>query len=226
MLDNGILIGKYTDSMQGIVISGSRNMFAVECADGCIRQCTLKGKKLKDIQGYYNPLAPGDIVEIGTDALNDNQGQIIALIPRKNEFVRWNVKGRAPQLLAANLDYLLCTWRYIINYISIYKIKNKGGSGICPKYYPLYKNIGEYYANFGLLGIMVFMYILGWVSSSLKKYVFQREDLDIYIMYSILYPLFFQWIARGNFSGNLYLTFFAVLPILLKNFFIKEREGV
>lgn len=87
-------------------------------------------------------------------------------------------------------------------------------------------NIGEYYANFGLLGIMVFMYILGWVSSSLKKYVFQREDLDIYIMYSILYPLFFQWIARGNFSGNLYLTFFAVLPILLKNFFIKEREGV
>ena len=108
MLDNGILIGKYTDSMQGIVISGSRNMFAVECADGCIRQCTLKGKKLKDIQGYYNPLAPGDIVEIGTDALNDNQGQIIALIPRKNEFVRWNVKGRAPQLLAANLDYLLC----------------------------------------------------------------------------------------------------------------------
>ena len=95
MLDNGILIGKYTDSMQGIVISGSRNMFAVECADGSIRQCTLKGKKLKDIQGYYNPLAPGDIVEIGTDALNDNQGQIIALIPRKNEFVRWNVKGRA-----------------------------------------------------------------------------------------------------------------------------------
>lgn len=87
-------------------------------------------------------------------------------------------------------------------------------------------NIGEYYANFGLLGIMVFMYILGWVSSSLKKYVFQREDLDIYIMYSILYPLFFQWIARGNFSGNLYLTFFAVLPILLKNFFIKERGSV
>lgn len=87
-------------------------------------------------------------------------------------------------------------------------------------------NIGEYYANFGLLGVMVFMYLLGWICSSLKKYVFQQEDLDIYIMYSILYPLLFQWIARGNFSGNLYLTFFAVLPIVLKKIFMKEREEV
>jgi ribosome biogenesis GTPase len=28
-------------------------------------------------------------------------------VPRKNEFVRWNVKGRSPQLLAANLDNII-----------------------------------------------------------------------------------------------------------------------
>ena len=31
----------------------------------------------------------------------------MSLLPRKNAFIRWNVKGRAPQLLAANLDYII-----------------------------------------------------------------------------------------------------------------------
>ncbi len=52
-------------------------------------------------------MAPGDRAEIQPDELDEESGQILSLVPRKNEFVRWNVKGRAPQLLAANLDYLL-----------------------------------------------------------------------------------------------------------------------
>ena len=93
--------------MLGIVLSGSNNFFSVECEDGITRQCSIKGKKLKDSQGYYNPLAPGDKVEIQPDELMEEMGQIISLQSRKNAFVRWNVKGRAPQLLAANLDYLM-----------------------------------------------------------------------------------------------------------------------
>ena len=93
--------------MLGIVLSGSNNFFSVECEDGITRQCSIKGKKLKDSQGYYNPLAPGDRVEIQPDELEQEMGQILSLQSRTNAFVRWNVKGRAPQLLAANLDYLM-----------------------------------------------------------------------------------------------------------------------
>ena len=46
-------------------------------------------------------------MEIQIDELSNELGQILSFVPRKNEFVRWNVKGRAPQLLAANLDYLM-----------------------------------------------------------------------------------------------------------------------
>jgi ribosome biogenesis GTPase / thiamine phosphate phosphatase len=93
--------------MQGTVLNGANNFFTVECSDGTIRSCSIKGKILKTDTQYYNPVAPGDIVEIETDKLDSLKGQIISLVPRRNAFVRWNVKGRCPQLLASNLDYLI-----------------------------------------------------------------------------------------------------------------------
>ena len=81
-------------------------------------------------------------------------------------------------------------------------------------------NIGEFYANFGIFGIVAFMYLIGWITSSLKHAVFnsvpgQNKAERKYIAYSIIYPLFFQWIARGNFSGNFYMTIFAMLPFIV-----------
>lgn len=93
--------------MHGMILSGSKNVFDVECDDGTTRACSIKGKILKASEGYYNPLAPGDIVELDEDTLEEQKGLIVDLVPRKNEFVRWNIKKREPQLLAANLDYLL-----------------------------------------------------------------------------------------------------------------------
>ena len=93
--------------MKGLIIAGTNNLFTVECDDEVTRNCTIKGKVLKSDKQFYNPLAPGDIVEIEVDPLNDVKGQILSLEPRKNTFLRWNVKGRCPQLLASNLDYLI-----------------------------------------------------------------------------------------------------------------------
>ncbi|MCL2007915.1 MAG: ribosome small subunit-dependent GTPase A [Treponema sp.] len=89
--------------MTGLVIKGSRNLFLLRLsnAQGEEIECRIKGKVLKDIKGYYNPLAPGDMVHI-------KDGQIIGLKERRNEFARYNQKGRSPQLLAANLDLILC----------------------------------------------------------------------------------------------------------------------
>lgn len=103
-------------TITGTVLSGTNNVFDVECDDkdsdgnSIIRSCAFKSKRLKLDSKYYNPLAPGDRVEIETDDGDDDKdekGLITNLVPRKNSFVRWNVKGRAPQLLAANLDYII-----------------------------------------------------------------------------------------------------------------------
>lgn len=94
--------------MIGTVLCGTNNVFEVECKDGIQRLCTIKGKKLKASQGFYNPLCPGDSVVIEENELTETAGQIVDLNLRKNSFVRWNIKKRAPQLLAANLDALIC----------------------------------------------------------------------------------------------------------------------
>ena len=93
--------------MKGTVIAGTNNLFTVECEDEVIRNCTIKGKKIKQDKQFYNPIAPGDIVEIEVDPLNDEKGQVLNIEDRSNTFLRWNVKGRCPQLLACNLDYLI-----------------------------------------------------------------------------------------------------------------------
>ena len=86
----------------GIVLSGSRNIFTVrpdeESPD---LECRIKGKILKGAEGFYNPLAPGDRVIL--------EGKMItSLERRKNLFSRFNQKGASTQLLAANVDQIIC----------------------------------------------------------------------------------------------------------------------
>jgi ribosome biogenesis GTPase len=90
--------------MRGLVLRGSRNIFTVRFAGSSgewEEECRIKGKILKEAEGCYNPLAPGDMVEA-------EGGLILSLEERKNSFVRFNQKGQAPQLLAANVDLILC----------------------------------------------------------------------------------------------------------------------
>lgn len=85
-------------------------------------------------------------------------------------------------------------------------------------------NIGEMYANFGVLGIIFGMAILGRVAAKLKENMQPEADnTDKLAFYSIMFPLLFQWIARGNFSGNVYLTAFAAIPFIVALVFEKTR---
>ena len=93
--------------MNGTVIAGTNNLFTVECEDEVTRLCSIKGKVIKSDKEFYNPIAPGDMLEIEADPMNEKKGQVLSIMPRKNTFLRWNVKGRCPQLLACNLDYLI-----------------------------------------------------------------------------------------------------------------------
>ena len=97
--------------MEGLIIAGTNNTFTVECDDELTRNCSIKGKVLKSDKRFYNPIAPGDRVTVEPDPINEQKGQVLNVLERKNTFLRWNVKGRCPQLLACNLDYLIlvCT---------------------------------------------------------------------------------------------------------------------
>ncbi|MDR2102377.1 MAG: ribosome small subunit-dependent GTPase A [Treponema sp.] len=112
--------------MRGIVIRGSRNIFTVRVleGDGSSRngglppgtevECRIKGKVLKGVEGYYNPLAPGDRVSFEPDPGHSGTGLILALEERRSLFTRLNQKNLGPhrsalsQILAANAELLLC----------------------------------------------------------------------------------------------------------------------
>ncbi|GHU39780.1 hypothetical protein FACS1894190_05710 [Spirochaetia bacterium] len=94
-------------NMKGLIISGSRNVFVVKPltshnANENYIECRIKGKVLKEDKNFFNPLAPGDIVEY------TQTGLIISLKKRRNIFTRFNIKGNVPQILAANIDLAFC----------------------------------------------------------------------------------------------------------------------
>ena len=89
---------------KALVICCSKNIITVRIGEGPGEketECRIKGKILKAAEGYYNPLAPGDIVYV-------SEGLVTGLEKRRNEFSRFNQKGRLPQLLASNVDLVLC----------------------------------------------------------------------------------------------------------------------
>jgi len=100
--DSGIL--------KGLVIRGSRNIMTVriETEEGQAElECRIKGKVLKGCEDSYNPLAPGDIVAI--ERQKDSKNALILCVEeRRNLFSRFNQKGSSSQLLAANVDLVLC----------------------------------------------------------------------------------------------------------------------
>ncbi|MBC8342614.1 MAG: ribosome small subunit-dependent GTPase, partial [Bacteroidetes bacterium] len=93
------------DQKTGIIIKGINNIYTV-LADNNEILCRIKGKVLKENEKTYNPLAPGDKVIITSQGASD--GLIIDRVLRKNAFIRWNMKKNLPQVLAANIDQVIC----------------------------------------------------------------------------------------------------------------------
>ncbi|MDR2096258.1 MAG: ribosome small subunit-dependent GTPase A [Treponema sp.] len=91
--------------MRGRIIRGSRNVFTVLDENNREIECRIKGKVLKGVDAY-NPLAPGDWVEY--QGGEGGTGLILGLEDRKNFYSRFNQKGGAPQILAANVDLVFC----------------------------------------------------------------------------------------------------------------------
>jgi len=94
-------------NLSGQVLCGINNIYTVVVADREL-QCRIKGKVLKTNKRQYNPIAVGDLVEVLPDSFSQRQGWIISRKERSSSLERWNKKRRAPQVLAANAELLVC----------------------------------------------------------------------------------------------------------------------
>lgn len=87
------------------VLWGANNIFSLKSEKGIV-EGRIKGKKL-DVKGEsYNPLSPGDMVEIELKDDEHSEAMILNRLERRNEFARWNKKRGAMQTIAANIDGL------------------------------------------------------------------------------------------------------------------------
>jgi len=101
---------KNTETLKGLVIRSSRNIITAQIeSEGGVKEleCRIKGKVLKGGDDLYNPIATGDWVVIEREKDADT-AMILSVEERKNFFSRFNQKGNASQLLAANVDLALC----------------------------------------------------------------------------------------------------------------------
>lgn len=95
-------------TLQGEVLYGINTIYTVQCGEQRF-QCRIKGKVLREKEPSYNPIAPGDQVEVVPDSLSPSEAMISRVLPRRSSLSRWNKKGRgAPQVLAANVDVAVC----------------------------------------------------------------------------------------------------------------------
>lgn len=87
---------------RGVVLQGINNIYTVKTEDGRLLECRIKGKLLRSEGQEYNPLAPGDRVELVIHS--SCQAQIINRLERSSAFIRWNTKRQLPQCIAANVQ--------------------------------------------------------------------------------------------------------------------------
>jgi ribosome biogenesis GTPase len=94
-------------TLSGRVLRGINAIYDVATEAGTLR-CRIKGKVLKTDSRSYNPIAPGDLVSVAPDPAAPGTGMITSLGERRTTLARWNKKGRATQVLAANADLAVC----------------------------------------------------------------------------------------------------------------------
>lgn len=93
------------DTVVATVLWGANNIYSVRTLAGVVHEhIRIKGKILTDTEEQeYNPLAPGDQVELTGDG---SAVQIRRRLERRNMVRRWNRKRRRLQAIAANVDTL------------------------------------------------------------------------------------------------------------------------
>lgn len=79
-----------------------------------------------------------------------------------------------------------------------------------------YPAIGEYYIEFGLVGVVVLMGLLGVVCRSLKNCYLETQGKSLAMMvYAIVFPSMLSIVIRGYFPQNFSMLLFLLAPLVL-----------
>ena len=77
-----------------------------------------------------------------------------------------------------------------------------------------YPYIGEYYHEFGIIGVLIFCYILGMLCKKLRHLLYSKNIHSI-IAFATIYPLLMQIMIRGYTPSNFYMLVFCLVPIMV-----------
>lgn len=80
-----------------------------------------------------------------------------------------------------------------------------------------FPNIGEFYFEFGPIGVAVCMFVFGILCAKLKIMLEKVNNLESMITYSVTFLSLVQIIGRGYIPSNFYLLIFLNLPMFLLN---------
>lgn len=79
-----------------------------------------------------------------------------------------------------------------------------------------YPNLGEYYVEFGVIGIIVCMFILGLLCRYARNLYMKRQGLSLsLVLYSLIYGALFQIIIRGYMPQNFTMMLFLLAPVVI-----------
>lgn len=79
-----------------------------------------------------------------------------------------------------------------------------------------YPNLGEYYVEFGIVGVVVCMFILGLLCRYARNLYIKRQGLSLsLVLYSLIYGALFQIVIRGYMPQNFTMMLFLLVPVIL-----------
>ena len=77
-------------------------------------------------------------------------------------------------------------------------------------------NIGEYYSEFGVIGVIMLSYFLGILMKKSTELIYgDRPSFHSVLAYSVIYPTYIQVVIRGYTPTNFWLLFMLLGPIVL-----------
>ena len=83
--------------------------------------------------------------------------------------------------------------------------------------------IAEGYINFGIMGVILFMLILGITLSKIDKIFWHNSSLNPFSAHSILYKLILEWfffVMRGDLLSSFAYTIGLIISFYITYFFV------